>query len=139
MWKFIVLLICLVFSALFSASETALTSISKIRVRQLVENKVKGAARVENLLDNPSKMLSAILIGNNIVNIGASSLATAITIDIYGSTGVGIATGAMTLLILIFGEITPKSLAAQKSEAVSLRLSKFVHIVSILVDRKSVV
>lgn len=133
LWKIIVLMICLIFSALFSASETALTSLSKIRVKQMVEKNIKGAKKVEQLHNNPSKMLSAILIGNNLVNIGASSLMTSLAIDLFGNTGVGIATGIMTLLILIFGEITPKSLATQNSEKVSIQLAGFVRLVAIIV------
>lgn len=132
MWKLVILIICLAFSALFSASETALMSLSKIRIKQMVENKEKGAERLNKLLSNPSKLLSAILIGNNAVNIGASSLMTSIAIDAFGNTGVGLATGIMTLLILIFGEITPKSLAAQNSEKLSVRLSGFIEFVTIL-------
>lgn len=129
MWKTILLIMCLFLSAIFSASETALMSLSKIRVKQMVENKEKGADRINKLLSDPSKLLSAILIGNNVVNIGASALLTSLAIDLYGSTGVGIATGVMTLLILIFGEITPKSLAAQNSEKLSLKLSGFIQFV----------
>jgi len=133
LWKVIVLIICLALSATFSASETALMSLSKLRVQQMLEKKVKGAERVDKLLSDPSKLLSAILIGNNVVNIGASSLATSIAIDVFGNTGVGIATGVMTLLVLIFGEITPKTLAAQHSEKISLKISAFVQIVTYLV------
>ena len=107
-------------------------SLSKIRLRQMVENKEKGAAKLNKLLSDPSKLLSAILIGNNAVNIGASSLLTSLAIDVFGNTGVGIATGLMTLLILIFGEITPKSLAAQNSEKLSVRLSGFVGAVTFI-------
>lgn len=78
----------------------------------MVENKEKGADIINKLVSNPSKLLSAILIGHNFVNIDASALLTAIAIEYYGSSGVGIPTGIMTLLILIFDEITPKSLAA---------------------------
>ncbi|HZJ98962.1 MAG TPA: hemolysin family protein [Tissierellaceae bacterium] len=130
LWKIVVMVICLALSAMFSASETALMSLSKIRVKQMVENKVKGADRINKLLSDPSKLLSAILIGNNVVNIGASSLMTSIAIDVFGNTGVGIATGVMTLLILIFGEITPKSLAAQNSEKLSVRLAGFVEFIT---------
>ncbi len=133
LWKIIILIICLSFSAIFSASETALMSLSKIRVKQMVENNEKGAARINKLLSDPNKLLSAILIGNNVFNIGASSLMTSLAIDAFGNRGVGLATGIMTLLILIFGEITPKSLAAQNSEKVSLRLSGFVQLVIVLV------
>lgn len=132
LWKVVTLIICLALSALFSATETALMSLSKIRVKQMVENKEKGAERLNKLLSDPNKLLSAILIGNNVVNIGASSLMTSLAIEVFGNTGVGIATGIMTLLILIFGEITPKSLAAQNSEKVSLRVSGFVQFVMII-------
>ncbi len=133
LWKIIVLVMCLALSAMFSASETALMSLSKIRVKQMVENKEKGIDKVNKLLSDPSKLLSGILIGNNLVNIGASSLMTSIAIDAFGNRGVGLATGLMTLLILIFGEITPKSLAAQNSEQLSIKLSGFVQFTIILV------
>lgn len=129
-WKIVILIICLVLSALFSASETALMSLSKIRVKQMIENREKGANRINKLLSDPSRLLSAILIGNNVVNIGASSLMTSLAIDAFGNTGVGVATGIMTLLILVFGEITPKSLAANNSEKISVRLSGFIEFVT---------
>lgn len=134
MWKTILLVICLMLSAVFSASETALMTLSKIRIRKMVEDNVKGAITIEKLVKNPNKLLSAILIGNNVVNIGASALATSIAIDVYGNKGVGIATGVMTLLVLIFGEITPKSMAAQNSEKISLRLAKFVYAITIILN-----
>lgn len=133
LWKIVILIICLALSALFSASETALMSLSKIRVKQMIENKEKGTERINKLLSDPSKLLSAILIGNNAVNIGASSLMTSLAIDAFGNTGVGIATGVMTLLILIFCEITPKSLAAQNSEKLAVGLSRFIELVTIIV------
>ena len=89
----------------------------------MVEDNVKGAKTLENLINNPSRLLGTILVGNNVVNIGASSLATSIAIDLFGNTGVGIATGVMTLLVLVFGEITPKSLAAENSEKIALKVS----------------
>ncbi len=110
-------------------SETALTSLSKIRIRHMVGEKVKGAKLVEKLTEDPNKLLGAILIGNNIVNIAASALATTIFVDIFGASGVGIATAVMTVLVLIFGEITPKSIAKQKSEQVSLKVSKPISII----------
>lgn len=134
MWKLIFLIILLFFSGFFSASETALMTLSKIRIKKMLEDNIKGAETIDKLVKNPSKLLSAILIGNNVVNIGASALATSLAIDYYGSTGVGISTGIMTLLVLIFGEITPKSLAAQNSEKVSLRVAKFIHIVTIILN-----
>lgn len=110
-------------------SETALMSLSKIRIRHMVEEGVKGAKLVEKLTEDPNRLLGAILIGNNVVNIGASALATTIATKIFGSAGAGIATGVMTILVLIFGEITPKSIAKQKSEKVALRVSKIINII----------
>ncbi|MFC4781789.1 HlyC/CorC family transporter [Eubacterium multiforme] len=124
--QIILLIILLILSAFFSMSETALMSLSKIRIRHMVEEGVKGAKLVEKLIEDPNKLLGAILIGNNIVNIGASSLATSLAVKMSGGSegAVVIATGVMTVLVLIFGEITPKSIAKQKSEAVSLKVSK---------------
>jgi putative hemolysin len=107
-------------SAFFSAAETALTSISKIKLLAMMEEKVKNADKIQKLTSNPSKMLSTILIGNNIVNICASSLATSIAIFYSPTAGVGIATVVMTIVVLIFGEITPKSFAAQHAEKLAL-------------------
>ena len=126
-WQIIVLILLIALSSFFSMSETALMSLSKIRLRHMVEEGVPGAKRVERLTEDPNKLLGAILIGNNIVNIGASSLATILATNIFGSSGVGIATGVMTILVLIFGEITPKSIAKQKAEAVSLKVARFIE------------
>ena len=118
--QLVILVILLGLSAFFSSAETALTTVNKIRIRSLIDEGNKRAAKVGKILDNPGKMLSAVLIGNNIVNIGASSLATVLATKLFGSSGAGIATGVLTLLILIFGEITPKSLATLYSEKLSL-------------------
>jgi len=126
----VVLIILIMLSSFFSASETALMSISKIRVRRMVEENVKGANKVKILVDNPSGLLAAILVGNNVVNIASSSLATVIAINIFGSKGVAISTVLMTVLILIFGEITPKTLASQNSEQISLKVANPLFIVS---------
>ncbi len=126
--------ICLTISSIFSAAETGLMSLSKIRIRQMVEDKVKRADIIEKLVNNPNRLLSAILIGNNIANIGASAIATSLAISYFPKNGVGIATGIMTILVLIFGEITPKSLAAQNSEKVSIRVSKFIHFITIVLS-----
>lgn len=100
-------------------------SLSKIRLRHMLEEKVKGADRVAVVLKSPSRMLGAILVGNNIVNIAASAIATSVAIANFGpARGVGISTAVMTLLVLIFGEITPKSIAAERSEQISLRVAK---------------
>ena len=126
--QLIVLIFLLLLSAFFSSAETALTTVNKIRIRSMVEDGNKKAEIVNRLIENPSKLLSAILIGNNIVNLSASSLATTFTIHLCNSFGMaknaslgtGVATGLLTILILIFGEITPKSLATRYSEAISL-------------------
>lgn len=123
-WQIVTLIILIMLSAFFSMSETALMSINKIRLRHMVEEEVPGAKLVEKLVEDPNKLLGAILIGNNIVNIGASSLATVLATKIFGNSGVGIATGVMTILVLIFGEITPKSIAKQKSDEVSLKVGR---------------
>ena len=128
-WQIAILIVLLIMSGFFSMSETALMSLSKIRIRHMVEEGVKGAKLVEKLTEDPNRLLGAILIGNNVVNIGASALATTIATKIFGSAGAGIATGVMTILVLIFGEITPKSIAKQKSEKVALRVSKIINII----------
>lgn len=117
------LVILLILSAFFSSAETALTTVNKIRLRTLAEDGSKRAARVLKITDDSGKMLSAILIGNNIVNLSASSIATSLAIKLWGSVGAGIATGVLTFLILIFGEISPKTLATLHAEKISLTYS----------------
>lgn len=114
----IIILLCL--SAFFSSSETALTTVNQIRMRTLADNGDKRAARVLHVTGNPGKMLSAILIGNNIVNLSASSISTSLAVHLFGNTGAGIATGILTFLILIFGEVTPKTMATIKADSMSL-------------------
>ena len=116
----IVLIILLLLSAFFSSAETALTTVNKIRMRTLSEAGNKKADRVLRVTEDSGKMLSAILIGNNIVNLSASSLATSLAIKYLGSVGAGIATGILTLLILIFGEVTPKTKATIHADKMSL-------------------
>ena len=124
--QLILLVILLVLSGFFSMSETALMSLSKIRIRHMVEEGVKGSKLVEKLIEDPNRLLGAILIGNNIVNIGASAIATSLAVKIFNGSesAVAVATAIMTVLVLIFGEITPKSIAKQKSEQVALKVSK---------------
>lgn len=126
---FIVLVILIGLSAFFSASETALTSLSKIRLRNMVEENVKRADIISRLVENPKKLLSAILVGNNLVNICASSIATMIAMSIDPVYGVGVSTVLMTIVVLICGEITPKTLAAQNSEKISLLVAKTISFV----------
>lgn len=134
--QLVVLVILLMGSAFFSASETALMSISKIDARHMVDQNIKNAKIVSKLVEDPNKLLGAILVGNNIVNIGASSLATVVATGIFGTAGAGlaaaIATGVMTLLVLIFGEITPKSLSTQKSQEVACFVARPISLVVLI-------
>ncbi|MBP5265397.1 MAG: HlyC/CorC family transporter, partial [Lachnospiraceae bacterium] len=118
--QLIILVFLLFLSAFFSSAETALTTVSKIRLKTMADDGDKRAARVLKVTADSHKMLSAILIGNNIVNLSASSLATTISMRFFGSYGAGIATGILTFLVLIFGEITPKSMATVEALQMSL-------------------
>ncbi len=120
MGEFIALLILLVLSGVFSGSETALVTLSLARVEALVAEDRAGARALYQLKIDPSRMLTTILIGNNLVNIAASALATVIATREFGSAGPGIAVGLLTLFILVFGEITPKSIATRYPERISL-------------------
>lgn len=124
--QFFVLIILLLLSAFFSSAETALTCVNQVRIRTLAEENDKRAIRVQQILDNPSKMLSTILIGNNIVNISSTSLATTLTIRIFGNYAVGIATGILTLFVLLFGEIIPKTSANLNAERLALAYSFWI-------------
>ena len=126
--QLIILILLLLLSAFFSSSETALTTVNKIRMRTLSESGNKRADRVLRVTDDSGKMLSAILIGNNIVNLSASSLATSLTIQYFGSVGAGIATGILTFLILIFGEVTPKTLATIKADSIALAIAGIIDV-----------
>lgn len=126
-FQIIFLVILLLLSAFFSSAETALTTSNRIRMRTLAEDGDKRAERVLRITDDSGKMLSAILIGNNIVNLSASSIATSLAIKLWGSVGAGIATGILTILILIFGEISPKTLATIHSEKISLAYSGIIE------------
>ena len=133
-------------SAFFSSSETAMMSVNKIRIRNLADAGLSSAVILVKVLDNQSKMLSAILIGNNIVNISASSLMTVLVTDVFGSAYVGAATGVLTLLVLIFGEITPKTSATLYSESMALKFAKPIYLlmqvltpVIFVVDKMSLV
>ena len=119
----------LALSAFFSSSETAMMSVNKIRVRNLAEAGLSSAQILSKVLDNQAKMLSAILIGNNIVNISASSLMTVLVTQAFGDKFVGLATGILTLLVLIFGEITPKTTATLYSEIIALRFAKPIYLI----------
>ena len=129
-----ILFILLCLSSFFSASETALMSLSKIRVRHMIDENIKGADIINRLIEHPSKLLGTILVGNNAVNIASSALAAGLAIEYFGKSGIGIATAVMTILVLVFGEITPKSLAAQNSEKISLKVAKPISLIVILLN-----
>jgi len=122
--KFLILLLLLLLSGFFSGSETALIAIGKVRARALVKQGVKGAKDIDELMNQQEAMLTTVLIGNNMVNIGASALATSIAMEFFGSYGVAIATGVMTFLILTFAEIMPKTIAVHHAERISIIVSK---------------
>ena len=125
--QLIILLVLLFLSAFFSSAETAMTTVNRIRIRSLADD---GDARAKTLLkitDDPAKFLSAILIGNNIVNLSAASLTTSLAYGLGGSM-VAIASGILTLLILLFGEITPKTMATIHSEKISLLYAPVISI-----------
>ena len=120
MGDFIVLLLLVALSAFFSGSETALVSLTKGRAEGLTRENRRGAKALYALKNDPQRMLIAILIGNNLVNIGAAALATVIATGLFGNFGPGLAVGVLTVLILVFGEITPKSISTRYSERISL-------------------
>ena len=129
--QILILVGLIILSAFFSGVETALFSLNKLRIKHLVKQKVKGAKLVEKLKNKPHRLLITILIGNNVVNIGASALATSIAYGISANYAVGMATGIMTLVILIFGEITPKSFATVHNEKVSLKVAGIINVLQI--------
>ncbi len=115
-------------SAFFSSAETAFSTVNRVRLRTLAEEDHKGAIRVLAILDQYGKMLSAILIGNNIVNLSASSLMTTFAISLWGNKAVGIATGVLTFMILMFGEIIPKTWAMQRAETIALLFGPIIRL-----------
>ncbi len=125
--QLIVLIILIILSGFFSSAETALTTINRVKIRTLEEEGNKRAKTVNLILNRYSKMLSAILIGNNIVNLSASSLSTILVIRIWGNVYVGLATGILTFIILLFGEIIPKTWASLNAEKISLYYSPILY------------
>lgn len=122
------LVILIILSAFFSSAETAFSTVNRVRLRTLAQEDHKGAIRVLHILDQYGKMLSAVLIGNNIVNLSASSVATTLAIKLWGSHAVGIVTGVLTLVVLMFGEIVPKTWAMQKAESITLLYSGLISV-----------
>ena len=129
--QLIILIILLVLSAFFSSAETALTTVNRIRIRSLADEGNKNAKTVLKITDDSGKMLSAILIGNNIVNLSAASLTTSLAYSLGGST-VAIANAALTIVILLFGEITPKTMATIHAEKLSLAYAKVINFVMLI-------
>jgi putative hemolysin len=125
--RLVLVILLLGLSGFFSSAETALTTVSKMRIRTLAEAGDKKAITLMKVIENPGKMLSMILVGNNIVNLSASSMMTTLTMELFGSKAVGVATGVLTLLILVFGEITPKTMATLNAERLSLAYAGIVY------------
>ncbi|MCM2466472.1 hemolysin family protein [Methanoculleus oceani] len=122
--EIILFIVCLLLSGFFSSSEVALISITRAKVRALLNQSRKGAKALDTLKRSTDALLITILIGNNVVNVAAASLATAIAIAIYGDVGIGIATGVTVILMLIFGEIGPKMYASRHTEELALRVAR---------------
>lgn len=117
----LIILICC--SAFFSSSETGMMSLNRYKLRHMVKSKHRGAIRANNLLSRPDRLISVILIGNNLVNIMAASIATVLAVRLWGDAGLAIATFGLTLIILIFAEVTPKTLAALHPERIAFPAS----------------
>lgn len=119
----LVLVLLIVLSAFFSSSETSMMSLNRYRLKHLKKEGHKGASRASRLLERPDRLLGTILVGNNIVNILAASIATVVAVQIWGEAGIAIATVLLTIIVLIFGEITPKTLAALRPELIAFPAS----------------
>ena len=130
--QFVLLFILLLLSGFFSSAETALFSISKTKARHLAKKKTKSLLLIKRMKDDPHRLLSSILIGNNLVNVGAAALATSVTINIFPNYAVGIATGIMTFLILVFGEVIPKSFATRNNILIARMIIYPIYWFSIL-------
>ena len=132
--QIITIIFLIIISAFFSASEAALLSLGRFRVRYMVEKKRFGAVYIKKLKDNPERLLSTILIGNNLVSVAASVLATSIAINFLKNNAIGIVTGVMTFLLLVFGEITPKALATRNNEQFSAFAAPIIWWLSIAIN-----
>lgn len=130
--QIIALVFLVAMSAVFSSSETAITSVSKIKVRQLDQKDNKNAHLLKKLHDNMQTTISTILIGNNIVNIAASSIATILFTNIFHQNGALISTVVMTVFVLIFGEVIPKTIAQYKNKSVALKFSRFIYFLTLV-------
>lgn len=124
--QLIALLILILLSGVFSSTEIAMFSLSDIKLRHFEDKKLRNAKLLHSLRKNTHKLLITILIGNNLVNIGSAAMATALAIELFGNTGVGIATGVMTFLILLFGEIIPKAYATKYAKQIALFMAPII-------------
>jgi Mg2+/Co2+ transporter CorB len=127
-YLFGVLIFLILCSAFFSSSETGMLSLNRYRLKHMAKEGHKGAKRVTALLSRPDRLLGTILVGNNVVNILAASIATVLAVDIWGEAGIAIATAGLTIVVLIFGEITPKTLAALRPELVAFPASRVLQL-----------
>lgn len=130
--QIIILVLLVALSGFFSGSEVSLLTVSNVRVRMFRKQKRKGAESLHRIKQHPRKMIITILIGNNVVNIVAASLATYIATLKFGSTGVGISTGILTLLVLVFGEITPKTFAHRYAGRIALRVARPIEMMQVV-------
>lgn len=128
----VILFVLLMLSAFFSSAETALTTVNRLRIRMLAEQGRRDAATLLKVLENPDKMLAVILVGNNIVNLYAASLTTTFTMRVFGSAAVGIGTGILTVAVLVFGEITPKTMATRMSDRLALSVAGVIRLLMFL-------
>ena len=129
----IIIVICIIMSAYFSATETAFSSLNRIRVKNMAEKGNKKAKLVLKLLENYDNLLSTILIGNNIVNIACSSLATVLFISLLGNeAGPSVSTAVITVIVLIFGEVSPKSIAKESPETFAMFSAPFLQVLSVI-------
>lgn len=130
--QIIVLVILLILSAFFSSAETAMSAVNRVQMRALAEEGDKRAKSVLRIADDYQKMLSAILIGNNIVNLTASALATVIVTDAFGSAWIGLGTGILTFLVLLFGEIIPKTAAQAHADRIARAYAPLIRLVMVV-------
>ena len=128
----IIAAVCIFLSMTFSATESAFLAVNKLRIQSLKNQKNKRAMRVWHLLQDKERLINTLLVGNNIVNIIISSILAYIALELFGSAGIGIATFVATMVLLIFGEITPKTIATHHPESISFFFSGFIYVLEIL-------
>ncbi|HJH32566.1 MAG TPA: HlyC/CorC family transporter [Methanosarcinaceae archaeon] len=128
--EFFIVIILVTLSAFFSSAETAFISVNRIKMLHLSEEGNRNAKIIHEELQHPEIFITTILVGNNIVNVASSVLVTAIVLEYFGNAGIAIATGLMTIVILVFGEIVPKTFAAKHADTYSLRIAKLLLILT---------